>query len=361
MASIDTRDGSRGRRYRVMYRDPQGEQRSKTFRRMADARAFAASVEHTKNRGEYVAPKGGRTRFADFGAEVMTARALNQRPSTQASDGSVFRSLVLPHFGNRPLGSVTPVEVQRWVKRTAGTHSASTTRKAAQLVSNVFDAAVNADLIGRSPYRSIKLPKIEREEMKFLSVEEIGRLADTIERRYRVLVLTAAYTGARFGELAALQVGRDGLDLLRRRMTIRATLTEVNGHIHVGAPKTQAANRAISLPAFLVDELARHLENHDVEYVFTSPDGGPLRRRNFRRRVWLPALEAAGLEGVRFHDLRHSHVALLIASGEHPKVIASRLGHATIKTTLDTYGHLLPGTDEAAADRLDALVANGGR
>ena len=70
MASINTRDGKRGRRYRVMYRDPQGEQVSETFRRMEDARAFAVSVEHTKNRGEYVGPKGGRTRFADFGAEV---------------------------------------------------------------------------------------------------------------------------------------------------------------------------------------------------------------------------------------------------------------------------------------------------
>jgi integrase len=313
------------------------------------------TVEHSKIRAAYVGPKGGKVRFGDFAEEVMKARALNQRASTRASDGSVFRSRVLPHFRDRHLGSVTPLEVQQWVTKTAKTHAASTTRKAYSLLASVFDAAVNADLIGRSPCRGIKLPQADRQEMRFLSVGEITRLADAVDPRYRALILTAAYTGARFGELAAVKVGRDGLDLLRRRLTVRATLTEVRGYVEVGPPKTQAANRAISLPAFLVDVLAHDLEDRHDEYVFSSPDGGPLRRNNFRRRVWLPALKAADLEGVRFHDLRHSMVALLVAQGEHPKVIASRLGHATVRTTLDTYGHLFQGL-EAAADRLDATV-----
>ena len=82
--------------------------------------------------------------------------------------------------------------------------------------------------------------------------------------------------------------------------------------------------------------------------------GGPIRRTNFRRRIWKPAVKALVGEPCTFHDLRHSHAAILIAQGEHPKVIQERLGHASIKTTLDTYGHLFDGLDEAAADRLDA-------
>lgn len=108
-----------------------------------------------------------------------------------------------------------------------------------------------------------------------------------------------------------------------------------------------------------MDELAHHLEDHGDDYVFTSPDGQPLRRNNFRRRVWLPAVKAADLDGLRFHDLRHSHAAMLISAGEHPKLISTRLGHATIRTTLDTYGHLFPGLDEAAADRLDQAFVGG--
>jgi len=294
MASIKRRDGIRGPSYRVLYRDPQGRSQSKTFRRKADATAFMHTVEHSKIRGAYVGPKGGKTPFGDFAADVMKARALNQRPSTQAGDASIMRSRVLPHFENRHLGSVTPIEVQQWVNKTAKSHAASTTRKAHSLLNVVFDAAVNADLIGRTPCRGIKLPKLGTEEMRFLTVDEITRLADTIDPRFRALVLTAAFTGARFGELAALKIGPNGLDLLRKRMTISTTLTEVRGYIDIGPPKSPAANRAISLPTFLVDELARHLEGHDGVFVFTSPDGGPLRRNNFRRRIWRPALEAAG-------------------------------------------------------------------
>jgi integrase len=80
-----------------------------------------------------------------------------------------------------------------------------------------------------------------------------------------------------------------------------------------------------------------------------------MRRNGFRNRFWLPAVKAAGLTGLRFHDLRHTHAAFLIAAGEHPKTIQTRMGHASIKTTLDVYRHLIPGLDEAAAERLDQL------
>ena len=91
--------------------------------------------------------------------------------------------------------------------------------------------------------------------------------------------------------------------------------------------------------------------------MFTSTDGQPLRRTNFRRRIWLPAVAASVGEPCRFHDLRHSHVAMLIAHGEHPKTIAARLGHASVRTVLDVYGHLYQGLDQAAADRLDGILS----
>jgi len=91
--------------------------------------------------------------------------------------------------------------------------------------------------------------------------------------------------------------------------------------------------------------------------VFTTPDGQLLRRTSFSRRTWAPAVAASVGEPCRFHDLRHSHVALLIAQGEHPKTIASRLGHTSVRTVLDAYGHLFEGLDRAAAERLDSIVS----
>jgi integrase len=116
----------------------------------------------------------------------------------------------------------------------------------------------------------------------------------------------------------------------------------------------------VNVPAFLVEELAGHLATFpgDDGLVFTAARGGPLRRTSFRRREWLPAVEASVGMPCRFHDLRHSHAALLIANGAHPKVIQARLGHSSIKTTLDTYGHLFEGLDEAAAERLDVSYQN---
>ena len=167
--------------------------------------------------------------------------------------------------------------------------------------------------------------------MRFLNPAEIAALADTINPRYRALVLTAAYTGLRAGECAGLKLTR--LNLLRRQLTVAETLSDVRGHLRFSPPKTNAARRTVTLPASLCDELARHIGEYPTEdLVFTAAEGGPIRWSNFRRRSWQPATEAVGLDGLRFHDLRHTHAALLIAAGEHPKVIQARLGHASIGT-----------------------------
>ena len=163
----------------------------------------------------------------------------------------------------------------------------------------------------------------------------------------------AAYTGLRFGELGALRVDR--LDMLKRSLRVVENLSEVQGHLAVGPVKSKASRRTVTMPAFLVERLASHIATYpdDSGFVFSAPAGGPIRRTNFRRRHWLPAVRSTVGESVRFHDLRHSHAALLIAEGIHPKVIQERLGHASIKTTLDTYGHLFEGLDAEAADALD--------
>lgn len=115
----------------------------------------------------------------------------------------------------------------------------------------------------------------------------------------------------------------------------------------------------MAIPSTIADLIGAHIGMfHSKNTVFSSSDGGPLRRSNFRRRQWLPAVRESVGEPCRFHDLRHSHVALLIRSGEHPKTIASRLGHTSVRTVLDVYGHLFDGLDEAAAERLEAVVSD---
>ena len=195
--------------------------------------------------------------------------------------------------------------------------------------------------------------------MRFLTPAEVARLADAIGPRYRALVLLAAYGGLRIGELAGLRRGR--VNLVRGTVDVAEIVVEVRGKLFVGPPKTRAGRRTIGLPQAVVDELAIHmgpLGSADA-HVFTSDKGGTLRTSNFRAKVWLPAVRAAGLAPLRPHDLRHTAVALWIAAGANPKEVSVRAGHTSVSFTLDRYGHLFEGHDLELRDRLDTMLAEG--
>jgi len=354
VAWVEKTHKDKGHAWRVGYRGPDRRQRYRTFTRKADADLFAATVETDMSRGDWTDPHLGRITVAEWAYQVEASR-LNRRRSTIARDDSYLRSFILPSFADHTLVQVQPVAVQQWVAKlnTAG-YAPATIRKAYELLARIFTAAVDSGLIARTPCRGVKLPKIEQSDKRYLTPAEIQNLADVIDLRFQALVLTAAYSGARFGELAGL--GIQHYEPLKRTIRIERNLTEVSGHLTYGETKTRAARRTISIPTWLVDVLAQHIAaypgNNDL--VFTAPAGGPLRRTSFRSRFWKPAVRSSVGEPCRFHDMRHTHVALLIDQGAHPSVIASRLGHTSVRTVLDVYGHLFEGLDRDIADALGA-------
>jgi integrase len=356
--------------WRARYRTPEGKARAKGFRRKVDAERFLLGVESSKLTGEFVAPEGGRTLFGDR-YDTWFATTVNLRASTRARDESYARSLVLPTFGRRPLSSIDHDSVQQWVsKLTAKGYAPATVVKAHQILGKVMRSAVKARLIAASPCDDTELPRIEREEQRFLTPSEVFVLADAIDPAYRTMVLTAAYSGLRFGELAGLRAKH--VDLLRAKIGVFEICTEVRGTHVFGPPKTRAGRRRVPVPRLVVDELIEHLAGLDAEsLVFTSADGSPLRANNWRRRVWQPACVAVGMgeivpstttkngktyEGLRPHDLRHTAISLWIAADASPKEIAARAGHASVATVLDRYGHLLPGSEDRVNDALDAMA-----
>ena len=195
--------------------------------------------------------------------------------------------------------------------------------------------------------------------MRFLTADEVAQLAEAAGPEYSTLVFTAAYTGLRWGELAGLRVER--VNLLRRSLAVVEQLNELSGAFSWGPPKTAAGTRSVTLPMTLVELLETQLTRPEVVrsgLVFPTPLGEPMRRSNFTRRAWVPATTAIGQEGLRFHDLRHTAVALAIQQGAHPKAIQERLGHSSVTVTLDRYGHLYQGLDGDLADGLDAVLRN---
>ena len=222
-----------------------------------------------------------------------------------------------------------------------------------QLLSQCVNAAVEDRLIQHNPVAKLPLPKIERREMRFLTAEELWRLTDAIETRYRAFVLLGGFGGLRLGEMLGLRWKR--VDLLRRRVHVAETLVDIEGHIHFGPPKTNAAVRSVPIATFLCEELSR-LATPDTSpdsLVFQSPNGHPVRPSLFRRRSWTPAVEAAALTPLRIHDLRHTAVSLWIAEGAHPKQVAVLAGHTSVSVVLDRYGHLYPRQDDVLRDALE--------
>jgi integrase len=216
-------------------------------------------------------------------------------------------------------------------------------------------------LIPITPARDVRLPRIEHKEPEALTADQVMRLAETMDPRYRALVLVGAFGGLRIGELAGLQLG--DFDPLRNLIRVRRNASDVRGRVIVGPPKTAKSIRTVTLPRSITERLVEHVAALRVadpgEWLFPAPEGGPIRRTVWVRRHWKPALAAAGLPtDLGTHVLRRSQVALLIAQGEHPKVIADRLGHTSVRTVLDVYGHLYEGADEAAAEGLEAQIAS---
>ena len=361
MAHIEKRNG----RYRARYRGSDGRERSKTFDRRADAERFLAEVEVDKARGLWIDPSAGQIKFEKWFDEWIAGVPLGASTLSLYSD--LARNHLLPTFGDIPLNKITTTDVRRWLthmweKKVPGREKKldrNTVAKAYRLLSRVMSVAAADGLIGRSPCTIAGAGTERTPEMKFASAEQIHALAAAVPDRFRALILVAGFGGLRWGELAGLRRAR--VDLLHGTVKVAEQLTEVNGNLAFGPPKTDSSHRTVALPTFVVQELETHLDNYvglePDDLVFSASTGDPLRRSNFRRREWLPAVEQVGVEGLRFHDLRHSAGTLAAQTGATTRELMARLGHSSPRAAL-IYQHATAERDAAIAAGLDALAAS---
>ncbi|WP_229022786.1 tyrosine-type recombinase/integrase [Actinomarinicola tropica] len=368
MASIDVYgpDGTRlpagvgrvpkGSRYQVRYRTPEGASRKRMFTRKVDAEQFLVSVEHRKLTGEYVDASAGRRTVRDY-AEAWRAAQVQHRPTTAAQVETHLRRHVYPILGDRPIGAVRRSEIQGWVRNRSTELAPSTLGVVYGYLAAVFRAAVDDQVIARTPCTRINLPKRTRPRVVPLEVAQVDAICEALPDRYQALVTLAAATGLRQGEAFGLTVDR--VDFLRRTVRVDRQLVLMPGAgPHLAEPKTPASHRMIPLPAVAGDALAAHLAVFPAGpegFVFTNDRGEPIRRTRFSD-VWRRAVARAGVEGVTFHDLRHFYASLLIRHGESVKVVQERLGHASPVETLETYAHLWPDSDDRTRSAVDSVL-----
>jgi integrase len=333
-----------------------GSQRNKVFDRKVDAERHLTTVESAKMLGTYVDPKRAAVTVGEFANRWQAAQA-HLKPSTRERYAGLLRQHVLPRWSSVRLSEVSHADVQAWVSEVAATRSPSAAIKAHRVLSLVLSSAVRDERLVRNPAERVRLPREVPTDRHYLTHQQVQALA-TAAGEAGPAVLFLAYTGLRFGEMAALRVGR--VDLIRRRVEVAESVTAVNGVLVWGTPKGHS-RRWVSVARFVSDVLAEHIAGKTAdELVFTSSGGAVLRASNFRRDVWDHAVKAVGLDELVPHGLRHTAASLAIAAGADVKVIQQMLGHKSATMTLDLYGHLFESRLDEVADRLDRAARASG-
>jgi integrase len=328
-----------------------------TFATKADAKAALRGAVVDQERGQWVSPDRGRVKLGEYAAAWIEGNQRIGSPRTRERYRSVLRMHIAPQLGDQPLNRVTPSMVRSWYAERLAATSPATTAKAYRVLRAVFNTAVRDELVIRNPCK-IEAGGVERsEERPIATVAEIEDLVAAAPDRYKALVLMAAWTSLRFGELAALT--RADVNLLKGTVSVTKNLQRLDdGTLVTLPPKSAAGRRTVAIPAPLKDVLADHLERFALPgpdgLVFVGERGAALERSHWSAR-WRKIREAAGRPDLRFHDLRHTGNVLAAATGASTKQLMARMGHSSMVAAL-RYQHATEDGDQAIADALGQLM-----
>lgn len=354
-------------RWQARYRDQSGKVRSApaTFKTKREALAYLSEVETDLRRGTWLDPERGKVLFEELVLNWLASRP-RLRASTKESAASYIGTHLLPFFQGMQARDITVEEVRRWhswassqpkwpnhtdPKKRTILRSPNTIAKAYRLLKSIMEVAVDDEIIARNPCRLRGASTDRTPEQRVATPEEIKRLYDAMTPEYKAMVVVAAYGGLRMGELIGLR--RHRLDFNANTIRVVEQVQQTKSDIFVtGPPKTAAGVRTVTMPPQVMDILRSHVREHSEQgrtgLVFPAPEGGYIRRSNFTTRAWSTARTKAGVEGLRFHDLRHSHAVMAVAKGIDTKTLMARMGHSSMRAAL-MYQHAQSDEPVAAA------------
>lgn len=346
-------------RYQARYPGPDGLDRPApdTFARKTDAEIWLTMKEAEIRAGDWLDPDAGSILLADYGASWIAERP-NLRPKTMQTYEGLLRIHIVPILGATEVAGIKEGAVRRWRKSLLDSGVGSVTvAKAYRLLKAILNTAVDDGMIKRNPCRIKGAGQEHSPERPVLSLTDVFALAEAFDRRYRLMILLAVFCSLRWGELAALT--RSAIDPDAGVLAVRAGVVELKtGQLVTGPPKSEAGNRVLTIPDFLVADVAEHLDTFTGPgpgaLVFTGPKGAQLRRSNFSRQ-WNAATAKASLSGFHFHDLRHTGNQLANDEGASLRELMDRMGHSTTRAAL-IYQHRSSRRDQRLADAISARV-----
>jgi integrase len=346
-------------RYQARYRlDGKMAAAPVTFRTKRDAEAYLSTVRTDMERGTWVNPIAGKVTLRDYSSRWLEQRP-DLRPRTVELYEGELRLHILPVLGNLELAKVTPVRERHCHSGLlqAGKPGPTTVARCYRLLHAILNTAVVDELRVRNPCVIKGAGQEKAPERPIASIPQVFEIADTIELRFRAMVLVGAFLGLRLGEMLALTVER--IDLLHGQIKVVEQYQELKDGTHIlGPPKSDAGIRTIAIPAILKPELEAHLAAYVApskkSLVFCGPNGRPLRRATWYT-AWNRAMAALGIEGMKPHDLRHTGNTLTAMTGASTKELMARFGQSTSRAAL-IYQHATRDRDHEIADALNGLI-----
>ncbi len=356
MAKVAKRRG----RYVLDFYDNQGKRERKTLPEgttLKKAKDKLREIEDQLAKGTYIPEK----KTPAFG-EVAKDWLEYKKPNLRASTWSVYEGHTRNHFHDLDrlkINRITTAAIEKYItKRQKQGMNILTLRKILVTLGQIMAYAVRHKYIDYNPVRDAERPRgqgeVEENKIRVLIPSEINAFLGCVkDQKYWTLFMLAIMSGARQGELLGLKwIDVDWID---NQIHIRRTFN--NGAWY--KPKSKTSNRRIDLgPAMMkaLKEWKIACPPNDLDLVFPNEAGKPIDHNNLIPRHFIPALKKAGIEKIRFHDLRHTKVSMMIEQGENPKYIQTQMGHSNPTVTLNVYAHLMKPTNQEAACRLENMI-----
>jgi integrase len=347
-------------RWQASWKTPDGARGFKDFSTKAEAVAYEAKMKSDVVRGDYANPISGKTKVETVYLDLVKTFG-NRKPKTRDSYESLWKNMVQPTWGSRSISTITRSDFKNWVNSgkslTGNQVSSSRIRQSAVLLNLILEHAVDMNLLSRNPLGKTKgmLPKIsQKKERRALEINDLLKLAEHCGE-YRLMILVAGFLGLRWAELIALTP--EDFDFREKVIRVNKSLTEAKGGMTIVSTKS-GRSRDLPIPAFLTNELRALVISTPVGVsVFRSSRGKNLRKNNFSRRVFQPAVKLAGLSNITFHELRHTAITQLIHKGADVVSVSKIAGHSSPATTLRIYTHDLDRSKDAIRESIEKNYA----
>lgn len=352
--------------YRYDITDPAtGKRKQKEvggFRTKAEAEEAAKRIQYELQIGTYVETK--KLSVEQFLLEYIENSLKNEVARNTYEQRLVqAKKHIIPHIGQIRLTDLSPVHIQKLYNVLLEDYAPSYVQNIGVLLTKALNQAMAWGMIPRNPASLVKKPPTSRKntKIKVWTVEEQKRFLDYVEQLspfYHALFLLALTSGLRQGELLALS--REHVDTKNSSVKVARTIVRLSRGLYIGdRPKTDSSVRTVRIPKKTSQVLRRWLlvcPPNSMDLVFPSPKTNGILHPNSLMRALEKYIRESGVPEISFHGLRHTFATTLLASGVNPKVVQEMLGHSTIKTTMDTYAHVLPDMQQSAAERLEAVL-----